>query len=179
MCIFKQRWREFIPQWREKWTWSPNFCTTRTLHAPLLPSCLTLCDPTDYSPPGSSVHRSLKARILEGITVPFSRGSSWPRDGTRVSCVAGGFLNHLSYQASPRTLDQEKRSHIFTICKSETLVNCTDELEVTLVKCFNDVSLQTVIHTESGAFHMKYILPLQRHKCIGGTSCSLVCEYLW
>ena len=39
-------------------------------------SCPTLCDPTDYSPPGSSVRGILQARILEWAAVPFSRGSS-------------------------------------------------------------------------------------------------------
>ena len=41
-----------------------------------LQSCLTLCDPTDCSPPGSSVHGILQARILEWGAMPFSRGSS-------------------------------------------------------------------------------------------------------
>ena len=44
----------------------------------------------DYSPPGSSVRRILQARIPEAI--PFSRGSSWPRDWTWVSCTAGRFF---------------------------------------------------------------------------------------
>ena len=39
-------------------------------------SCLTLCDPMDYSLPGSSVHGVLQARILEGVAIPFSRRSS-------------------------------------------------------------------------------------------------------
>ena len=39
-------------------------------------SCLTLCDPMDCSPPGSSVHGVLQARILEGVAVPSSRGAS-------------------------------------------------------------------------------------------------------
>ena len=54
--------------------------------------CLTLWDPLDYSPPGSSVHGILQARILEWVAMPFSRGSSWPRDQTQVSCIAGRFL---------------------------------------------------------------------------------------
>ena len=41
-------------------------------------SCLTLCDPTDCSPPGSSVHGILQARILEWVASPFPSGSSWP-----------------------------------------------------------------------------------------------------
>ena len=50
-----------------------------------LQSCLTLCDPMDCSPPGSSVHGILQARILEWVARPFSRGSSRPRDWTHVS----------------------------------------------------------------------------------------------
>ena len=55
-------------------------------------SCLTLCNPMDYSQPGSSVHGISQTRILECVAIPFSRGSSQPRNGTRVSCLAGGFL---------------------------------------------------------------------------------------
>ena len=47
-------------------------------------SCSTLCDPVDWSSPGSSVHGILQARILEWVAVPSSRGSSWPRDRTRI-----------------------------------------------------------------------------------------------
>ena len=47
--------------------------------------CPILCDPMDCSPPGSSIHGILQARILEWITIPFSRGSSLPRDQTHIS----------------------------------------------------------------------------------------------
>ena len=50
-------------------------------------SCLTLCDPMDYT-----VHGVLQARILEWVAFPFSRGSSQPRNLTGVSCIAGGFF---------------------------------------------------------------------------------------
>ena len=50
-------------------------------------SCLTLCDPMDYT-----VHGILEARILEWVAFPFSRGSSQPRDQTQDSCIAGGFF---------------------------------------------------------------------------------------
>ena len=63
--------------------------------------CPTLCDPMDCSPPGSSVHGILQARILEWVTIPFSRGSSWPRYRTWVSYIAGRFFYHLSSQLSP------------------------------------------------------------------------------
>ena len=48
---------------------------------------LTLCDPVDYTD-----HRILWAKILEWVAVPFSRGSSQPRDRTQVSHIAGGFF---------------------------------------------------------------------------------------
>ena len=50
-------------------------------------SCLTLCDPMDYA-----VRGILRARILEWVASPFSRGSSQPRDITQVSCIAGRFF---------------------------------------------------------------------------------------
>ena len=55
-------------------------------------SCLTLCNSMDCSPPSSSVHRILQARILEWVAISFSRGSSRPRDRTQVSCTAGKFF---------------------------------------------------------------------------------------
>ena len=54
--------------------------------------CPTLCDPMDCSLPGSSVHGILQARILEWLAIPFSRGSSWPRDRTQVSHIVGRFF---------------------------------------------------------------------------------------
>ena len=54
--------------------------------------CLTLCDPRDCSPPGFSVHEILQARILEWVAIPFSRGSSWSKDWTLISCITGRFF---------------------------------------------------------------------------------------
>ena len=50
-------------------------------------SCLTLCDPMDYT-----LHGILQARILEWVVFLFSRGSSQARDQTQVSHIAGGFF---------------------------------------------------------------------------------------
>ena len=64
-------------------------------HAQLLQSCPILHDPMDGSLPGSSVHGVIQARILEWVAMPSSRGSSWPRDWTNVSCgscIAGRFF---------------------------------------------------------------------------------------
>ena len=65
-------------------------------------SSLTLCDPMDRSPPGSSVHRIFQARILEWVAISSSRGSSW----THVfcgSCIGRRILYPLSHLGSPGT----------------------------------------------------------------------------
>ena len=73
-------------------------------------SCLTLCNPMDWGLPDSSAHGILQARILEWAAIPFSRGSSQPRDQTWVSRIAGRFffrnpqfphVADLSHQGSP------------------------------------------------------------------------------
>ena len=76
---------------------------TCLLHAQLLQSCPTLCDPMDCSPPGSCVHGILQVRILEWVAISSSRRSSRPRDQThvsRVSCVspvlAGAFFTTVT-----------------------------------------------------------------------------------
>ena len=67
--------------------WISHVYTYACMQAESLQSCLTLCNRMDCSPPGSSVHGILQARILEWIAMPFSRGSSWPRGWTCVSCL--------------------------------------------------------------------------------------------
>ena len=69
----------------EKLVWSQCmlllFCLIPQLY-------LTLCDPMDYSPPGSSVHGISQSKILEWVAISYSRGSSWFRDGTHISWVS-------------------------------------------------------------------------------------------
>ena len=72
-------------------------------------SCLTLCDPTDCSLPGSSIHGIFQARVLEWVAIPFSRGSSQPRDRTQVSHIAGR-LYHLSHQGSPGSQNDDTKA---------------------------------------------------------------------
>ena len=67
----------------ERMSWSFLSVCARSLQ-----SCLALCNAMDQSPPGSSVHVILQARILEWVAIPFSRGSSRPRDQTSVSYVS-------------------------------------------------------------------------------------------
>ena len=63
-------------------------------------SCLTLCDPMDYRPPGSSVQWIFQQRVLEWVAIPFSRGSCQP--GIKPGLLhCGQILYHLSHQGSP------------------------------------------------------------------------------
>ena len=60
-------------------------------------SCLTLCDPTDGSPPGSHIlPGTLQARTLEWVAISYSRGPSWPRDQTHISCIGRQILYHYT-----------------------------------------------------------------------------------
>ena len=71
-------------------------CSVTCLHP-------TLCHPMDCSPPGSSVHGILQARILEWVAIPFSRGSSRLRDQTHIFCLLHWQASSLplSYLGSP------------------------------------------------------------------------------
>ena len=63
-----------------------------TLCVSVTQSCPTPCDLMDYSPPSSSVHGIVQAKILEWVAIPFSRVSFWPRNQTWVSCIARRFF---------------------------------------------------------------------------------------
>ena len=76
--VFRLRWGP--GKW--KWKWSR--------------SVLSYC-----SPPGSSVHGIFQARVLEWVAISFSRGSSRPRDWTRVSCIVDRCFCPLSHWGSP------------------------------------------------------------------------------
>ena len=62
---------------------SPEGALTRKGNVLVTQSCPSLCNPTDCSPPGSSIHGTLQARILEWVAISFSRGASQPRDQSR------------------------------------------------------------------------------------------------
>ena len=78
-------------RWRPLPCVTVGWCSLNDLHAccscaQLLQSFPTLCNSVDFSPPGSSIHGILQARILEWVAISFSRGSSQPRDQTSNSC---------------------------------------------------------------------------------------------
>ena len=76
--------------------------------------CPTLCDPIGCSLPGSSVHGIFQAKILEWLAIPFSRGSSWARDWTMISCVAGRLF----------TIWATRETHILDVKTTLLLLRC-------------------------------------------------------
>ena len=114
-------------------------------------SCLTLCDPVDYT-----VHGILQARILEWVTFSFYRGSSQPRDWTQVSRIAGGFFTvWATREALPGTrasqntwgLEPDFYSTCFCGCKEGSL-KPKDHREL-LSKSQN---MQRLLGVEGGCF---------------------------
>ena len=74
------------------------------MHAQLLQSYLSLRDPVDHSPRGSSVHGILQARILEWVATPSSWGSSRPRDRTHISSISHVSRQVLYHECHLRSL---------------------------------------------------------------------------
>ena len=74
--------------------------------------CPTLCNPKDCSPPGFSINGILQARILKWVAISFSRGSSCPRDRTRISCLSRQTLSHwASREVQAYMHSTDKRQH--------------------------------------------------------------------
>ena len=65
-------------------------------------SCPTPSSPMDCSLPGSSVHGISEVRILKWAAISFSRGSSWFRDWTHVSCIGRHILYHWANREAPK-----------------------------------------------------------------------------
>ena len=74
-------------------------------------SCPTLCDPMDCCLSCSSIRGIVQARILEGVAISFSRGSSPPGAQTWVSHIASR-LHHLSYQGIPPPTHTHTHTHV-------------------------------------------------------------------
>ena len=66
--------------------------------------------PMDCSLPGSSVHGICQAGILDWGAISFSRGSSWPRDQTRVSCIGRQFLYHWASRSKLWEIVEDRRA---------------------------------------------------------------------
>ena len=106
VCIMVHSlWIPFI-----KIFWFKHLLTLLCVHAQ---SCLTLGDPMDHRLPGFSVHGIFQAKILGQVAISYSRGSSWPRDQTRVSCVSCIDKRILYHWATWKAIDSTTLTKIF------------------------------------------------------------------
>ena len=92
-------------------------------------SCLISCYPMHCRPPDSSVHGILQKKILEWVAIPFSSGSSQPRDWTQVSHIAGGFF----------TLSATRETHYLR--QIEWSINVSLFIELVLTTCLKFILL--------------------------------------
>ena len=100
--------------------------------------CLTLCHSMDYSLPGSSICGISQARILDWVAISFSRVSSWPKDWTQVSCIAGRLF----------TIWATSEGRIAIIPKLKTLeINISPKLSCEVLKNINKSN--PAIYTEN------------------------------
>ena len=90
-------------------------------------SYLTLCNPTDCSPPSSSVHGISQARILEWVAISLSRGSSWPRDRTCASCISVLQADSLPFEPSENPSHQSLVAERNKYLQRETLGSVSGE----------------------------------------------------
>ena len=127
----------FYPQRRSEEGW---FCHSEPIYEEeiekkvkmLVAHSCQFCDPMAGILPGSSVHGILQASILEWVANPFSRGSSWPKDWTRVSCTAGGFFTiwatreaqEISYQSNLKHRTAESTYSAYSSCILKSLPTC-------------------------------------------------------
>ena len=92
VLITPSAWSHFIGFRSQAWAYPCNWAQIglEQVHGIRMcaQSCPTLCSPTDCGPPGSSVPGIPQARRLEWVAISFSRGSSWPRDRSRVSYIS-------------------------------------------------------------------------------------------
>ena len=98
-CYLEHNNKEMLSDW-ETWLKEDRHVKRHTLWfysnvCVCAQSCSILCDSMDYSPPGSSVHQTVQARILECVAISSSKGSFWPSGQTHVSFVS--FIGRLIF----------------------------------------------------------------------------------
>ena len=104
--------------------------------------CLNLCHPMDCSPPGSSIYGLLQARILEWGAIPFSRGSSRPRDQTQVSCIAVRFFTTEPPGKPQINKSSHKQSHFWNLEKMKQVsFKCSETMNTVFIHRTNNKNI--------------------------------------
>ena len=112
-------------------------------------SCPTLCDPTDWSPPGSSDYGIFQAKIPEWVATSFSRGFSRHTDQTHISCIVGRFFIFWASKEVSLWIPLKSLSLHGLLCFFSLFLthHCPSQLWLT---CFNSqtvvVVVQSLIH---------------------------------
>ena len=142
------------------------------MHAQSLQLCWTLCDPIDYSPPGSSVLGILQTRILEWVAMSSSRGSSQSRGWTCLSCIMGGFFTHWA--------TWEELIHSIYLIYSRNSANDKltgfNKAHFFLLNC---IWQSSPLHSSSIHTLLNKSYPLQQTKLLKTPNFLLDCLHLW
>ena len=105
LVMDREAWHAAVHGVAKSWTWRSNWTELKLLSR--FQSCPTVCDPMDYSPPGSSSHGIFQATILEWVAMHSSRGSSLPRDQSASlmsPALACGFFTTRATREAPSCL---------------------------------------------------------------------------
>ena len=113
----------------------------------------TLWDPKDCSPPSSSFHGSLQARILEWVAIPFSRGSSQSRDWPWLSCIAGRYFSLSEPPGKHHPLTQYKIKSLKFGKKTKTVCVHFKEFTTGKSKCIPIVGYGSCDSSSNYLFH--------------------------
>ena len=105
----QQQEQQQKPRW---WDFQRLFAT-QNISCLEVQSWTTLCDPMDYSSLGSSVHGIFHTRILEWVAIFFSRGFSWHRNWTGVSCIGSTFFTSWASRVALGYLLQVKKGFCY------------------------------------------------------------------
>ena len=124
ICFSRDQNSTFNNEWKICW----SLYWKKEKESEVTQSCLTLWDPMDYSLPDSSVYGIFQARVVEWVAISFSRGSSWPRDRTRVSCVVGRCL-----LSEPPILKHKTKNYESIFIKQNNIIRLLIALQPMLI----------------------------------------------
>ena len=133
-------------------------------------SCPTLCDPMGYSPPVTSVHGNLQARILMRVAISYFRGSSWHRGRTQFSCIAGRFFTIWATREVQSSHMQQLNSkvpcsfliYLYQVCKlvqslGKSVWKCLKIFKCTYCLISKSTSNSVEVHRDTQIWAQKYL----------------------
>ena len=126
----------------------------------VIQSCPTLCDPMDCRLPGFSSHGIFHARVLEWVAISSSRGSSWTRDRSQVSCITSKCFTIWATRESIKELYKKHKARIMYYC-GRLLPKTVNKVKISVITTPFNILLEgldnTVKQKEMKWFSMKKI----------------------